>query len=93
MPTQPNPQPLVMWPHQANVPAEGMSISVQIQSDGTGEPDLDAVLQDLIDYLQDWPGRHPDANVTGQKYDVLLYAVTPTDPIQVIQPEPEPEGP
>lgn len=94
MPTEPNPQTITMWPHQANVPALGMSISIQIQSDGTDpDVDLDAALQDVIDYMQEWPGRRPDGNVTGSVYDVKLYAVTPTDPIFVPEPEPEPELP
>lgn len=92
MPIEPNPQPLAMWPHQADVPVIGMSVTVQIQSTGEATTeDLDDTLQDLIDYLQEWPGRRPDANVTGSKYGVLLYAVTPTDPIEVVPPEPEPE--
>lgn len=94
MPTEPNPQPLSIWPHQIDVPAEGMSIGVQIQSNGGATPEqLDATLQDLIDYLQGWPGRVPVSNVTGSKYGVLLYAVTPTDPVVVAPPEPEPETP
>jgi hypothetical protein len=105
MPIQPNPDTLVMWPHQANISAPGLSISVQLQPDGSGtEVDLDAVLQDMIDYLQAWPGKLAGSNATGQVYDVKLYAVTPTNPEDPppppveepegneAQPEPAPEG-
>jgi hypothetical protein len=91
MPILPNPDILVMWPHQANVPAPGMSVSVQLQADGSDpELDLNAKLQELIDYLQAWPGRLPGGNVTGSIYDVKLYAMTATelDPV-----EPPPEDP
>lgn len=89
MPLEPNPQPIEAWPRQVNVSATGMSISVQIQSDGSGTATpqvLDATLQELIDYLQDWPGKLVGSNVTGQRYDTLLYAVSPTDP----EPLPDP---
>jgi hypothetical protein len=85
MPIQPDPQSVIAWPHQANVPMQDdahMFVSVQIQSDGQAAPEeMDAVLQSLVDHLQAWPGRRPDGNVTGNKYDTLLYTVTPTDPV------------
>jgi hypothetical protein len=103
MPVQPDPQPIEAWPRQVNVSAPGVSISVQIQNDGSGTatPEaLDAMLQDLIDYLQEWPGKLAGSNVTGSKYDTLLYSVTATNP-EVVDPpeeetlnapEPAPEG-
>lgn len=93
MPILPNPDTLVMWPHQANVPAAGVYIGLQIQADGTDpEVDLNAILQELIDYLQEWPGRTPGANVTGSLYDVKLYAMTATemDPVDPPQEDPDP---
>jgi hypothetical protein len=96
MPVEPNPQPIEAWPRQVNISAPGVSISVQIQNDGSGTatPEaLDAMLQDLIDFLQDWPGKIPGSNVTGSKYDTLLYLVSPTDPEPLPDPpEEEPEG-
>jgi hypothetical protein len=89
MPILPDPTPLVMWPHQANVSAPGLSISVSLQPDGSGtEVDLDAVLQSMIDHLQVWPGKLAGSDATGQQYQVLLYLVSPTDPED---PPPPPE--
>ena len=95
MPVLPDPQPIEAWPRQVNVSAAGMSIGVQIQSDGSGTAtpaELDATLQELIDYLQEWPGKLPGSNVTGSKYDTLLYSVTATNPEVIDPPEEEPEG-
>jgi hypothetical protein len=94
MPLEPNPQPIEAWPRQVNVSAVGMSISVQIQGDGSGTAtpqQLDATLQELIDYLQDWPGKLAGSNVTGNRYDTLLYMVSPTDPEPL--PDPPEEDP
>ena len=92
MPIEPDPQPIMAWPHQVNIPVPdgvGMFLSLQIQSDGTASQEaMDATLQDLVDYLQEWPGRRPDTNVTGQKYETLLYMVSPTDPVD-LPPPPE----
>lgn len=90
MPVQPDPQPISAWPHQANIPTEGMFVTVQIQSDGTTPiEEMDATLQSLIDFLQDWPGKLPNSDVTGSKYDTLLYTITPTNPINPpVQPQP-----
>ena len=103
MPIEPNPQTVMAWPHQANVPvpvpqgasSAGMFVTVQVQTDGTATVEaLDATLQSLIDHLQTWPGRDPQADVMGQKYDTSLYTVTPTDPIDPPDPpDPEPETP
>lgn len=94
MPTEPNPTPVTIFPHQANVPAPGMTLTVQIQSDGTDpDADLDGTLQEIVDYLQAWPGRLPGGNATGQKYQSLLYTVTATNPDPVPDPLPEPEMP
>jgi hypothetical protein len=96
VPIQPNPQQIAAWPHQANVPVtSGMFITVQVQGNGQNTvEELDATLQSLIDHLQTWPGRDPNANVTGGKYDTLLYLVSPTDPIDLPDPpDPEPETP
>ena len=93
MPIQPNPQPVSAWPHQVNVPVPGseMFIAIQIQNSGQATAEeMDATLQSLVDHLQEWPGRDPIANVTGNKYDTLLYTVTPTDPIDPPDP-PDPE--
>jgi hypothetical protein len=89
VPVEPNPQPIDAWPRQVNISAPGMSIGVQIQSDGSGTAtaaDLDDALQSLIDFLQEWPGKIPGSNVTGSKYDTLLYLVSPTNP----EPPPDP---
>jgi hypothetical protein len=94
VPIDPVPQSMAGWPHQVNIPlpdGAGMFVNLSIQSDGTATTEaMDATLQSLVDHLQEWPGRRPDANVTGQKYDTLLYAVTPTNPIP---PPPDPEDP
>lgn len=95
MPVLPDPQPIEAWPRQVNVSAPGVSISVQIQDDGSGTATTeakDAMLQELIDYLQEWPGKLPGSNVTGSKYDTLLYSVTATNPEVIDPPEEEPEG-
>lgn len=95
MPIEPNPQPFAAWPHSANVAmpdGSGMSVQVSLQSDGTAAPGaMDATLQDLVDYLQAWPGKAPGTNVTGQKYDTLIYTISPTDP--EAPPEPPEEDP
>ena len=84
MPIDGDPQSVNGWPNQVNIPAAapGFFLSIQVQTDGT--PDLaaqDALLQDLIDYLQDWPGRDPNLNVTGSRYQTQLWNVLPTNPI------------
>lgn len=95
MPVEPDPQSVAAWPHQINVPTpdgSGMYVSLSIQSDGTATPEaMDAALQDLVDYLQAWSGRRVDANVTGLKYDTLLYTISPTNPIPL--PDPPEEDP
>jgi hypothetical protein len=81
MPIQPDPQVLSVWPHQINVPHPDMFVTVQMQQDPTRDPvDVDALQQDLIDYLQEWPGKLAGADVTGILYNVRLYNVLPTDP-------------
>lgn len=93
MPINPDGQPVPgMWPHQVNVPGpDGLFISVQIQGSSEATPEmLDATMLDLLDYLQEWPGRRPDADVTGQKYDVRLYLATPTNPIPLPDPPVDP---
>jgi hypothetical protein len=85
MPIQPDPQHVQMLPHQVQIPVTEethMFLSLQIQNDGQATMEaMDEVLQSLVDHLQTWPGRHPTADVSGQKYDTLLYIATPTDPI------------
>jgi hypothetical protein len=98
MPIDQVPQLVPMMPHQVNVPlpdGAGMFVSVSIQTDGTATPEaMDTALQELVDYLQEWPGRRVDANVTGTKYDTLMYGVQPTNPIPPPDgPEPEPDPP
>lgn len=93
MPIEPNPQTVMAWPNQVNIPTDDprFFLSLQIQTDGTPtEAEADAMLQSLIDHLQEWPGRHDQANVTGSRYQSLLYLVTPTNPIP---PPPDPEEP
>jgi hypothetical protein len=93
MPIEPNPQPVTAWPNQVNIPPEDprFFLSLQVHTDGTpSEAEADAMLQSLIDHLQEWPGRNPLANVTGSRYQSLLYLVTPTNPIPL---PPGPEDP
>jgi hypothetical protein len=87
------PNAVNLFPAQINVPHLHLYIGMNVQSDGTPEGDaaLGAVLQELIDLLQTWPGRLAD--VTGQLYGATLASVTPTDPDPLPDPpEPEPEG-
>jgi len=99
MPISPDGQVVPMMPHQINVPVpdgSGFSVTVMVQSDGSvsdNGPAMDAALVDLIDYLQEWPGRHPSANVTGQKSEYRVWSATPTNPVVVDPPEEEPEDP
>lgn len=97
MPIEPDPQQIMAWPNQVNIPTEDprFFLALQVQTDGTPtEAEADAMLQSLIDHLQDWPGRHPLADVTGSRYQTLLYLVSPTNPIPPQDPpEPEPEEP
>ena len=83
------PQPIVIFPAQVNVPHETLFISIQIQSNGSpeGNAALETVPQELIDFLQGWPGRLGD--VTGQVYDTSLIPISPTDPDFVPPPEEE----
>jgi hypothetical protein len=83
------PQPIVIFPAQINVPAGPLFITVQLQSDGTPEGNalLESTPQELIDYLQEWPGRQGD--VTGQVYDTSLVPISPTNPDFVTPPDPE----
>lgn len=85
------PQPIVIFPAQVNIPADNLFMSIQIQSDGTpeGNAKLATVPQELIDFLQGWPGR--SGNITGQVYDTSLIPITPTVPDFVPDPEPEPD--
>lgn len=95
MPIEPNPTPVMAWPNQVNIPPGDARffLSLQIQTDGTPtEAEADAVLQSLIDHLQEWTGRHPEANVTGSRYQSLLYLVTPTNPIPPPDPPEDPPG-
>lgn len=91
MPINPVPQHVPAYPYQINIPADddGYFITIQIQGDGTPTtPQLDAMTQNLIDYMQEWPGRDPQANVTGIKYDLQYFDVQPTDPIAPPPPPP-----
>ncbi len=96
MPVEPNPQPIEAWPRQINVPFPGLSITIQVQGDGSGTvtpQETDEMLQDLIDYLQEWPDKMAGADVTGGRYDTLLYLISPTNPVPPPPPpEPEPEN-
>src|SRR6186713_2775848 len=96
MPIEPNPQSVTAWPNQVNIPCAtpGFFLSIQLQTDGTPTVETqDQLLQELIDYLQEWPGRDPLANVTGQKYDTKLYFVSPTNPIPPPDPPEDPPVP
>lgn len=93
MPTG-SPQEISMMPGQISVPADGLFISVSVQSDGTPASlaALPNVLQDIVDLFQGWSGRLPGADVTGQLYGTTLAAVTPTNPVPPpLPPEEEPE--
>jgi len=89
MPIQPDPQAITAWPNQVNIPSQDprFFLSLQVQTDGTPtETESDAVLQSLIDHLQEWPGRLEVGDVTGSRYQTWLYLVTPTNP----NPPPDP---
>lgn len=85
MPILPDPQAIQGWPNQIIIPlppGSGMYLALQIQLDGTAaDEDVEATIQELVDYLQEWTGRDPGQNVTGQKYETWLYTITPTNPI------------
>lgn len=92
MPVTGDPQPITILPAQINLVPEqpGFFISLQLQTDGTVSQQIqDEVQQSLIDWLQEWPGRSTVADVTGNRYQTLLYSVGPTNPIYV---PPPPEG-
>lgn len=81
MPRNGDLQRVNVYPAQINVPVdEGLFITVQIQGDGSPEAAarIEPTQQDLIDYLQDWPGKLNRSDVTGSFYDVELYLVNPT---------------
>jgi len=87
------PAPVSLMPAQINVPASGnLYINVSVQSDGSpaGLASIPAVVQDIVDLFQEWSGRLPGADVSGQVYDTELSAVTPTNPVPPLDP-PEPE--
>lgn len=93
MPIDDNPTVIPMLPHQISVPVDNdlVFITVMVQNGGQATMgELDGLLMSLIDYLQEWPGRQPDANVLGQKYVMSLYPASPTNPIP---PPPPPEDP
>lgn len=84
------PQPIVLFPAQVSIPVDHLFVGIQIQSDGTPEGNalLETIPQELIDFLQGWPGR--SGNVTGQVYDTSLIPITATNPDFVPDPEPPP---
>lgn len=87
-----------MMPHQVNVPLPdraGMFITVSIQNDGTATPAaMDDALMSLVDHLQEWPGKRPDGNVMGTKYETQIYEAHPTNPEPpAAPPQPEPPSP
>lgn len=87
------PQPITIFPAQINVPMTHLFVGVQIQSDGTeeGNAQLVSTTQELIDFLQGWPGRI--GNVTGQVYDTSLIPIQATDMDVPPDPDPEPQNP
>lgn len=92
MPTDSNSQIVALMPRQVQIPTDnGMFISLQIQGDGTPTEDaLDATLQSLVDFLQEWPGRHPLQDVQGQNYQTRLFFVRPANPIIPVDEPTEP---
>lgn len=87
-----NPQPVQLFPAQINVPTDnGLFISISVQGDGTQAADaVEVATLSLVDLLQDWPGRHPLADVTAQLYNTEMVPATPTNPIP---PPPPPVDP
>lgn len=88
------PQTIAMMPGQITVQAaDGLFVSIQVNTDGTPEAlaALPAAVQSIIDLFQDWPGKWPNSDVTGQLYDVALSNVTPTNPVPI--PDPPEEDP
>lgn len=84
------PQPITIFPAQINIPMDHLFVGVQLQSDGTPEGNalLETVPQELIDFLQGYPGRIGD--VTGQVYDTSLIPISPTNPDFTPDPEQPP---
>jgi hypothetical protein len=84
------PQPITIFPAQINVPMDHLFVNISLQSDGTpeGNAALNQTTQELIDFLQGWPGRI--GNVTGQIYDTSLVPISPTDP-DLADPPADPE--
>jgi hypothetical protein len=89
------PQVIAMMPGNINVPAaNGLFVTVNVQSDGTPEglAAIPGAVQEIVDMFQEWSGKFPGTNVTGQVYGTELSAVTPTNP-EVDTAEPPVEDP
>jgi hypothetical protein len=80
MPYSENVQNVIVFPLQVNVPLpNGSNVTVQVYDDGTNPEGWgDQILQDLVDYLQAWPGRGIGGDATGTKYVTGLYTMIPT---------------
>lgn len=63
--------------------------TLQIQRNTATDAEMDDMLQTLVDLIQTWEYRRPEANVMGQKYLTGYYDTLPTDPVVVIVAPPE----
>jgi hypothetical protein len=92
MPRNGDPQQVNVFPAQINIPVDpGLFITVQIQGDGSPEAAarIEPTQQDLIDYLQDWPGKLDRSDITGSFYECDLFLVNPT---HMVPGDPPPDG-
>lgn len=83
MPISPDAQHIAAYPYQMQVPTanENVTVMLIIQSDGSAQTaDMDVLFMDLMNYLQEWPGRTPGQDVMGNTYDLLLYLAHPDNP-------------
>lgn len=79
---------------QVPVVGERAGVFMQIQNLGSAtDEQMDEILMSLVDLLQGWEFRHPQANVTGQRYLTGYYDATPTNPVVINNPPPEDPAP
>lgn len=62
---------------------------IQIQRNDATDAEMDDMLQTMVDLIQTWSWRRPDANVMGQRYLTGYYDTTPTNPVVINNPPPE----